>query len=130
MLCWLLASLTISCIISSTDRTVSLILFISSRSVCILSEPPDASSLAASVRLDISLTELPDLSASLPTSVATTEKPLPCSPARAASIEAFKESIFVCWAISSIKIDIFDISSLLLSIFSTIFIISVASTLP
>ena len=40
------------------------------------------------------------LSASLLTSVATTENPLPCSPARAASMAALSESRLVWLAIS------------------------------
>jgi hypothetical protein len=44
-----------------------------------------------------------DRSASLRTSVATTAKPLPASPARAASIAAFSASRFVCAAISLIS---------------------------
>ncbi len=46
-------------------------------------------------------------SASLRTSEATTAKPLPCSPARAASMAAFSASRSVCRAISSM-IDIFS----------------------
>ena len=43
-----------------------------------------------------------DCSASFRTSSATTANPFPCSPARAASIEAFKASKFVCSAILEI----------------------------
>ena len=44
------------------------------------------------------------------TSVATTAKPLPCSPARAASIAAFKASKLVCSEISRIEDTIEDAS--------------------
>ncbi len=43
-------------------------------------------------------------SASLRTSAATTAKPLPCSPARAASIAAFSASRFVWYAMSSMML--------------------------
>ena len=54
------------------------------------------------------------LSASFLTSSATTAKPLPCSPARAASIAALRASKFVWSAISLIIVMMFLISSLCL----------------
>ncbi|GKT27762.1 hypothetical protein ADUPG1_004782, partial [Aduncisulcus paluster] len=56
---------------------------------------------------EISTAASPLRSASLRTSAATTAKPLPCSPARAASMAAFKAKRLVCRAISSI-IEIFS----------------------
>lgn len=50
----------------------------------------------------IEVAELEDSSASFLTSSDTTANPLPCSPALAASIAAFKASKFVCSAISDI----------------------------
>ncbi|MNY52779.1 hypothetical protein D3C86_1884820 [compost metagenome] len=47
----------------------------------------------------IRLADSPDCSASLRTWSATTANPLPCSPARAASIVALRASMFVCEAI-------------------------------
>lgn len=47
----------------------------------------------------IDVTACDDCSASVLTSSATTAKPLPCSPALAASIAAFKANRFVCSAI-------------------------------
>ena len=43
-------------------------------------------------------------SANLRTSLATTAKPRPASPARAASTAAFNAKIFVCWAIPTISV--------------------------
>ena len=51
-----------------------------------------------------------DSSASLRTSSATTANPLPCSPARAASIAAFNASKLVCSVISVITFEIDSIS--------------------
>ena len=51
----------------------------------------------------IEFVERIDRSASLRTSAATTAKPLPASPARAASIAAFSASMFVCPEISLIS---------------------------
>ena len=52
-----------------------------------------------------------DSSASLRTSSATTAKPLPCSPARAASMAAFRASRLVCSAIEPIVSTIVPISA-------------------
>ncbi|MNT32873.1 hypothetical protein D3C72_1687750 [compost metagenome] len=54
------------------------------------------------IRLLISLAADADLCAKLRTASATTAKPLPCSPARAASTAAFNAKRFVWKAISSI----------------------------
>ena len=51
---------------------------------------------------DISWALLDVLSASFFTSSATTAKPLPTSPARAASIAAFRASKFICYVMDSI----------------------------
>ena len=51
-----------------------------------------------------------DFAASLPTSLATTANPRPCSPARAASMVALRASRFVCAAMSSIVATISPIS--------------------
>ena len=53
---------------------------------------------------------VPDCSASFRTSSATTAKPLPASPALAASMAAFKANRFVCSAIPEIASTIFPIS--------------------
>ncbi len=64
---------------------------------------------------EILFAALPDSSASFLTSSATTAKPLPCSPARAASIAAFKASKFVCAAMLVMTVIISPISCDLLS---------------
>ena len=58
----------------------------------------------------VSLAACALLAASSPTCVATTAKPFPISPALAASIDAFRESIFVCCAIELISPIIFSIA--------------------
>ena len=60
-----------------------------------------------------------DCSANLRTSSETTAKPFPCSPARAASIAAFKASKFVCPAIPEMVSTIWPISFDLSPNFST-----------
>ena len=50
----------------------------------------------------ISFDDLADCAARLRTSLATTAKPLPCSPALAASIEALSDSILVLFDIDDI----------------------------
>ncbi len=67
------------------------------------------------MRWVISLVSLLDRSASLRTSAATTVKPLPCSPARAASMAAFRASRLVWLAMSSMASTIWPISWLLLA---------------
>ena len=61
----------------------------------------------------ISFVLFADLSANLLTSSATTAKPIPCSPALAASMAALRANRLVCSAISSITSTIFPISSAL-----------------
>ena len=70
-----------------------------------------------------------DWSAREEISLATTANPLPASPALAASIEAFKDNRFVCWAIEVIKLTAVVISPTDLSVASTFCAtISIAST--
>jgi hypothetical protein len=56
----------------------------------------------------VSFAALALLAARLRTSSATTAKPLPCCPARAASTASFSAKIFVWKAISSITLIILD----------------------
>lgn len=67
--------------------------------------------------------EFVDCSASLRTSSATIEKPLPCSPALAASIDAFKANKLVCSAIEFIT------STIVLISFELSFISNIVSLL-
>ena len=60
----------------------------------------------------ISSAAFPDIEASLPTSSATTEKPLPCTPARAASMLALKASNLVSKTMSLMTLVLFLISSM------------------
>ena len=60
---------------------------------------------------EISLAERADFSDNLRTSSATTANPRPCSPARAASMAAFRASRFVCSAKSSMTSIILSTSS-------------------
>ena len=66
-------------------------------------------------------------SASLRTSAATTAKPLPCSPARAASMAAFRASRLVCRAISSMMEILLAISFIAATASSTHLPLSCAS---
>ena len=70
------------------------------------------------------------LAASLPTSSATTEKPLPCSPARAASMAAFRDSKLVLLAIFSITSVILLILSELTAMLFTTSTMSVIFCMP
>ncbi len=71
------------------------------------------------IKPPISFVANDDLSANFLTSSATTAKPLPCSPALAASMAALSANRFVCEAISSIVSTILPISSERLPISST-----------
>src|SRR6516162_8095267 len=57
------------------------------------------------------------------TSLATTAKPLPASPARAASMVAFKASKLVCWAMEVITLMTLPISALLSPSLATVVLV-------
>ncbi len=69
--------------------------------------------------------------ANLPTSSATTAKPLPCSPARAASMAAFRDSKLVLLAIFSItSVILLIFSELVAMLLTTLTISSILTMLP
>ena len=82
----------ISLSVSATPPAISCILPLTSRASA---TPFSACSVAWRTCSAMSWARLRELPASLPTSSATTAKPLPCSPARAASIEALSDSMLV-----------------------------------
>src|SRR5271166_2357036 len=61
------------------------------------------------------------------TSLATTAKPLPASPARAASMVAFNASRLVCWAMLVMTLMTFPISMLLSPSLATVLLVSAAT---
>jgi hypothetical protein len=73
--------------------------------------PSDTRAVESLMSWVISLAASDDRWASLPTSSATTANPLPCAPARAASMAAFRDSRLVCSAISVITVMISEICS-------------------
>ncbi|MNR28281.1 hypothetical protein D3C85_1455970 [compost metagenome] len=89
-----------------TDATISCIVA-PARSTCC--EPAPTFVTESSIRLLISLAACALRCASERTSPATTAKPLPCSPARAASTAAFSARMFVWKAIPSITDTISEI---------------------
>ena len=75
-----------------------------SETVCVSLAPSEMAEIALVIRPPVSFTACAVLEASEPTSAATTANPLPAAPALAASMEAFRARIFVCWAIDSIRL--------------------------
>src|SRR5262245_36368921 len=77
----------------------------------------------SSVALAVSL-------ASSLTSLATTAKPLPASPARAASMVALRASRLVCWAMEVMTLSTLPISALLSPSMATVAVVVLATSTP
>src|SRR6516165_8143447 len=91
------------------------------------STAPLVSSWIASILWLISSVALAVCLASSLTSLATTAKPLPASPARAASMVAFRARRFVCWAMPVITLMTLPISALLSPSLATVALVVSAS---
>ena len=81
--------------IADTRSTAATISAMVSPAWAACSEPRATSALESTISVRISLASRSLFCASSRTSSATTAKPLPCSPARAASTEAFSARILV-----------------------------------
>jgi len=89
---------------------ISLTSFIDSAVAPAISEPLPTAEMAAVISVEVLCAASCDLLARLRTSSATTAKPLPAAPARAASTAALSARMFVWNAMSSIVLMIFSIS--------------------
>jgi hypothetical protein len=88
--------------------TLSVIAVIDAATCSTFTPPCCAFADDSSIRLAVSFAACADRCARLRTSSATTAKPMPASPARAASTAAFSARMLVWNAISSIVLMIFD----------------------
>ena len=98
---WTAASSAVSCIILLTRPTALTDSLRESMAPEAIELPLLISSMEISISSFVVFAALELSRASFPISSATTAKPFPASPARAASIEAFKDKRFVCDAMSS-----------------------------
>ena len=123
--CWTVA-VAISEILAAVALTLSTIFFSASPVSPLSCAPCCTCCVDSLMRLVISPAALLDRSASLRTSSATTANPRPCSPARAASMAAFRASRLVwlaiseiTWMISPICVELVRISSMASTDFCT-----------
>ena len=120
------AALAISWMDCSTSLELSTVLAKDSETFFTMSLPSRTESIECSMSSLVALAAWSDFEARLRTSSATTAKPLPAEPARAASTAAFRAKILVWNAISSMVAIILPISSEdfeILAIAATIFCI-------